>query len=76
MTTITITSPKSPKNREKLIQFLEELGVSYTENREPEKPKLSQKQQLLKLYREKESLPGWSEQAAKYGKAFRDEFEL
>ena len=73
MATITIDVPDSKDKRSTLYRVLGELGIPFRE--QGLNTTISQKERLLLLYREKESLRGWSKTALKLRREFRDDFE-
>ncbi len=76
MPTITIEAPNSKEKLAKIFHFLDKMGVPYRKEDISQKKPLSQKERLLRLSREKESPPGWSREALKLRREFRDDFDL
>jgi hypothetical protein len=74
MPIISIDAPE--EKLERIFHFLDEMDVMYHEGEHCEKPHLSQKERLIRLYGNKKPRPGLWREALELRQAFRDDFEF
>ena len=76
MPTVIFTVTDSEDKIDLVARLLESNSVHYQKDDGEVTKKLSQKERLLKRYRERSHLRGMSQERQKLGKEFREDFQL